>query len=132
MVPIADVIRFYQPYVWGTWKWEHAYGRRNLVETANSLMRDHFGRLAKGTFKVLGQLKMSLADAFLTFAVNTRLMVAMTRRDYERWTGEPDPFIPELEDPIWGLADHEPLSPRAGPAKPANPSPRPASERTTS
>lgn len=36
VVPITEVIRFYQPYVWGSPEWERAYGGRNLSETATA------------------------------------------------------------------------------------------------
>lgn len=60
VVPITEVIRFYQPYVWGSPEWERAYGGRNLSETANSTFKDHHGRFSKGSIKVLGRNKIAL------------------------------------------------------------------------
>lgn len=115
VVPIQDVIRFYQPYVWGSEDWEKAYASRNLAETANSNLKDHHGRLTKGSIKVLGQNKIDLALAFFIFAVNTRLILGMPSEAYERWTGEPDPYLPDPADPAWWDGDHPPQPARAGP-----------------
>ncbi|MFQ6484993.1 hypothetical protein [Brachybacterium epidermidis] len=115
VVPIIDVIRFYQPYVWGSQDWERAYGQRSLSETANSLMKTHFARLAKGTFRVLGLRKIGLALAFFLDAVNTRTLLSMPSDFFERWTGSPDPYLPDPDDPSWLDPHHEPPPARAGP-----------------
>ncbi|MBK8462601.1 MAG: hypothetical protein IPL36_06115 [Nigerium sp.] len=81
------MIRFYQPYVWGSPEWERAYGGRNLSETANSTFKDHHGRFSKGSIKVLGRNKIALALAFFVDAVNTRLIISMPTDFFERWTG---------------------------------------------
>lgn len=41
----------------------------------NSNLKDHHGRFAKGSIKVLGQKKINLALAFFIFAVNTRAIL---------------------------------------------------------
>ena len=115
VVSIRDVIRFYQPYVWGSPEWERAYGARNLSETANSNFKDHHGRFAKGSIKVLGRNKIALALAFFVDAVNTRLIISMPTDFFERWTGPADPYLPEPDDPAWADPDHEPPATRAGP-----------------
>lgn len=129
VVPISDVIRFYQPYVWGSPEWEHAYGARNLSETANSNFKDHHGRFAKGSIKVLGRNKIALALAFFVDAVNTRLIINMPTDFFERWTGLRDPYLPDPDDPAWTDPDHQTPATRAGPdpaslaTSPATPEP---------
>lgn len=129
VVPISDVIRFYQPYVWGSPEWEHAYGARNLSETANSNFKDHHGRFAKGSIKVLGRNKIALALAFFVDAVNTRLIINMSTDFFERWTGLRDPYLPDPDDPAWTDPDHQTPATRAGPdpaslaTSPATPEP---------
>lgn len=115
VVPITEVIRFYQPYVWGSPEWERAYGGRNLSETANSNFKDHHGRFSKGSIKVLGRNKIALALAFFVDAVNTRLIINMPTEFFERWTGSADPYLPDPDDPAWTDPDHEPPATRAGP-----------------
>lgn len=115
VVPITEVIRFYQPYVWGSPEWERAYGGRNLSETANSNFKDHHGRFSKGSIKVLGRNKIALALAFFVDAVNTRLIISMPTDFFERWTGSADPYLPDPDDPAWTDPDHEPPATRAGP-----------------
>lgn len=115
VVPITEVIRFYQPYVWGSPEWERAYGGRNLSETANSNFKDHHGRFSKGSIKVLGRNKIALALAFFVDAVNTRLIINMPTEFFERWTGSPDPYLPAPDDPAWTDPDHQPPATRAGP-----------------
>jgi len=115
VVPITEVIRFYQPYVWGSPEWERAYGGRNLSETANSNLKDHHGRFSKGSIKVLGRNKIALALAFFVDAVNTRLIINMPTEFFERWTGSADPYLPDPDDPAWTDPDHEPPATRAGP-----------------
>lgn len=115
VVPITEVIRFYQPYVWGSPEWERAYGGRNLSETANSNFKDHHGRFSKGSIKVLGRNKIALALAFFVDAVNTRLIINMPTEFFERWTGSPDPYLPDPDDPAWTDPDHQPPATRAGP-----------------
>ncbi|MCT2019762.1 hypothetical protein [Kocuria marina] len=115
VVPITEVIRFYQPYVWGSPEWERAYGGRNLSETANSNFKDHHGRFFKGSIKVLGRNKIALALAFFVDAVNTRLIINMPTEFFERWTGSADPYLPDPDDPAWTDPDHEPPATRAGP-----------------
>lgn len=115
VVPIIDVIRFYQHHVWGSQEWEKAYGARNLSETANSNLKDHHGRFSKGSIKVLGRNRIALALAFFVDAVNTRLIINMPTDFYEQWTGESDPYLPDDEDPAWWDGDHPPQPTRAGP-----------------
>lgn len=115
VVPITEAIRFYQPYVWGSPEWERAYGGRNLSETANSNFKDHHGRFSKGSIKVLGRNKIALALAFFVDAVNTRLIINMPTEFFERWTGSPDPYLPDPDDPAWTDPDHQPPATRAGP-----------------
>ncbi len=116
VVPITEVIRFYQPYVWGSPEWERAYGARNLSETANSNFKDHHGRFAKGSIKVLGRNKIALALAFFVDAVNTRLIISMPTDFFERWTGSADPYLPDPDDRAWTDPNHQPPATRAGPA----------------
>ena len=105
----------YQHHVWGSLEWEKAYGARNLSETANSNLKDHHGRFSKGSIKVLGRNRIALALAFFVDAVNTRLIINMPSDFYEQWTGEPDPYLPDDEDPAWWDGDHPPQPTRAGP-----------------
>ncbi|MGA4669510.1 hypothetical protein ACPCG0_06875 [Propionibacteriaceae bacterium Y1923] len=125
VVPITDVLRFYQPYLWGSHEWEHAYGRRNLSETANSYLKDQHGRFTKGSIKVLGRNKIALALAFFVDAVNTRLIISMPTDISEQWSGEQDPYLPDPSDPDWTDANHEPPATRAGPT-PNGPTTSPA------
>lgn len=122
-VPIADVIRFYQRDTWGSAAWEGAYGSRNLSETANSNLRDHHGRFAKGSIKMLGLEKITLALAFFVDAVNARQIITMPTDLYERWTGEADPYLPDLQDPTWTDAHYDPTETRAGQPPPSPPRP---------
>ncbi|AQP44983.1 hypothetical protein [Tessaracoccus flavus] len=71
--------------------------------------------MAKGSIKVLGKNKIALALAFFVDAVNTRLIFHMPTDFFERWTGAPDPYLPDPDDPAWTDPDHQPPDTRAGP-----------------
>ncbi|QIK72578.1 hypothetical protein G7070_10280 [Propioniciclava coleopterorum] len=47
--------------------------------------------------------------------MNTRLIINMPSDFYEQWTGEPDPYLPDDEDPAWWDGNHPPQPTRAGP-----------------
>lgn len=36
---------------------------------------------------------------------------------YGRWTAEPDPYLPDPDDPSWWDGDHPPQPTRAGPTE---------------
>jgi hypothetical protein len=64
-------VPFWQPYIPGTPEHQWSYHRRSIVESAFSRIKDEAGQsLCRGTFRVMGKAKVSLAVLFNAMASN--------------------------------------------------------------
>lgn len=85
----SDRFRERQPLSWGTTDWRARYGGRNLVETANSLLKTHKARYARGSVRVRGLFKNAFLAAVILATVN--IAALMSGHDYD--IGDPLPAI---------------------------------------
>jgi hypothetical protein len=60
----------FQPIPFGTTAWRISMGRRQVVESVNSALKGAFVDLARGFFRVLGQVKMTVLLGFTVAAYN--------------------------------------------------------------
>jgi hypothetical protein len=64
-------VPFWQPYIPGTPEHQWSYHRRSIVESAFSRIKDEAGQsLRRGTYRVMGKAKVSLAVLFNAMASN--------------------------------------------------------------
>jgi len=60
----------FQQVPFGTTAWRISMGRRQVVESVNSALKGAFVDLARGFFRVLGQVKMTVLLGFTVAAYN--------------------------------------------------------------
>ena len=72
-----DQLRSRQKHLYGTRKWNESYGRRNAVESANSLIHDTRAKLTRGAIRVRGLHKHGLLTALIVAGVNIALMYSV-------------------------------------------------------
>ena len=70
----TDYFSMRQQDLYGTTAWTASYGRRSSVESANSVLKTHHGRLSRGSTRVRGTIKNTLLAAFLIAAANIGLL----------------------------------------------------------
>lgn len=67
-------LRLSQRYLWGTSDWEADYGRRTFIETTNSYLKTQVGQITRGSIRLMGRAKMTLAFAILLAIVNMKII----------------------------------------------------------
>jgi hypothetical protein len=75
----ASELPLWQRYPYGTTAWQHAYSRRNLIETVNSALQQQFTGLAKGYHRVFGLTKVTLLLGFTAVGYNRERMQTYRR-----------------------------------------------------
>lgn len=73
----GDQFRSRQKHLYGTRKWNESYGRRNAVESTNSLIHDTHAKLTRGSIRVRGLHKHGLLTALIVAGVNIALMYSV-------------------------------------------------------
>ncbi|MHA6751581.1 transposase [Dermacoccus nishinomiyaensis] len=88
--------RLAQRHLWGTSDWEADYGRRTFVESTNSFLKTQVGKITRGSIRVMGRAKMTLAVGIILAIINMR----MIRSRYDiGLTDESIPDIPAAKPP---------------------------------
>lgn len=82
--------RLAQRHLWGTSDWEADYGRRTFVESTNSFLKTQIGKITRGSIRVMGRAKMTLALGIILAIINMR----MIRNKYD--IGLADVNIPDV------------------------------------
>lgn len=86
-------IRERQRHLWGTTRWLADYGRRNSVESANSMLKTHTAGFRRGSIRVFGLEKSSIWLAMVVAAINIHLLAS-------RYRIEPADPAPSATPPI--------------------------------
>lgn len=84
-----DRFRERQALLWGTTTWRAAYGGRNLVETANSLLKTHKMRVSRGCVRVRGLFKNAFLFSIILAAVNIAALMSGYKYDIGNHRSEP-------------------------------------------
>jgi hypothetical protein len=86
----AGDLPHHQPTLFGTPAWWQAYGRRNLTETINSLLKGGFTTIESSYCRMLNSVKITMAVAHTLAGVN-RHIIREWRRQHRRRSGSPPP-----------------------------------------
>lgn len=92
----GDHFRERQELLWGTTAWRKRYGGRNKVETANSLLKTHKTRIARGSVRVLGLFKNAFLFGIIIATVN--IAALMSGYDHDIGIPRPDPSVAVATD----------------------------------
>lgn len=77
----SDHMKVRQRHLFGTTKWRADYGRRNNVESGNSILKHHHVKVSRGSVRVFGSIKTMILLAFVFGAANVRLVMSRYRLD---------------------------------------------------
>lgn len=70
----SDRLQIRQRELYGTTRWKLSYSRRNAVESANSLLKNHYARLTRGSTQVRGTHRTAILLALIIATVNMHLL----------------------------------------------------------